>query len=84
MNVKGFDDYLYFVGEPQLERTTKLTLWICFMDSEDPKGHDYIKAMSALRCAFRDELQPTNIFDDPILSYSREKVSETFGTNLKC
>ena len=47
-----------------LSLTTRLVLLINFMDSENELGHDYSKAMSAVRCHVRDHLQDTSYFDN--------------------
>ena len=74
LDIKGCSEYYFFNGNPPLERTTKLVLLICYVDNENELNHDYSKAMSAVRCAFRNELEPTDIFDDPIIAAVRKSL----------
>ncbi len=54
--------------------TTRLVLLINFMDSENELGHDYSKAMSAVRCHIRDNLQDTSCFDHELISTARRAL----------
>ena len=77
LELKEFSDYPFLNGIPPLDRTTRLVLLICFMDSENELSHDYNKAMSAVRCSFGDNLQPLDIFDDPTLTAVRKALQPT-------
>ena len=57
-----------------LSLTTRIVLLINFMDSENELGHDYGKAMSAVRCHVRDHLQDTSYFDNELISTARRAL----------
>ena len=74
LELKGFSDQPLLMG---LERTTKLVLVVCFMDSENNLGHDYGKAMSSLRCLFRDNFEELSIFEEGSRHTGRKQIIAT-------
>ena len=57
-----------------LSLRTRLVLLINFMDSENEVGHDHSKAMSAVRCHLRNNLQDTSYFDNELISTARRSL----------
>ena len=68
---REFEGYDLLEG---LSRTTRVVLLINFMDSENCLGHDFGKAMSAIRCHLRNNLQDTGYFKDELISTARKAL----------
>jgi len=71
LSEKGFGGFSLLEN---LGLTTRLVLLINFMDSENDLGHDYGKAVSAVRCHLRDNLCETSCFDHELISTARRAL----------
>ena len=57
-----------------LPLSSKLVLIINFMDKENEEGHDYSKAVTAVRCYLRDNLRGTEFFENELIAAARKSL----------
>jgi site-specific recombinase XerD len=75
LTTKGYIQAPNFPFLDALTEVQKKTLLICFMDKESKEGHDYSKAMTAVRSYFRDNLRDVKMFEDESIRSVRRALT---------